>query len=115
MDKSDGIPVGTIAEDTPYDTIENAATDIGIRYQVERGGRRMMTVPCPVHWGVTPEIPKFWSARGNLEPVMTNKQEIMRFLLQPGKGVFAGDVPTENIAKYFGRKFGNVQRVSSSV
>ena len=115
MSKPDGIPGSTIVEYTLHGTIESAIVVVNIQYEVERGSCRAVTTPRLVHWGVTPETPKFWSARGNLEPVMTNKQEIMRFLLQPGKGVFAGDFPTENIAKYFGRKFGNVQRVSSSV
>ena len=69
-----------------------------------------MTQSCPVFAGVSSETPKFWSARGDLEPAMANEQEVARPLLQPAKFVFEDDVPTENIPKYFGEKLENVQQ-----
>ena len=51
---------------------------------------------------VAPEGPKPGSPRGDLEPVMTNEEEIARVFRHVIKGFLGRDVPTENVAEYLG-------------
>ena len=68
-----------------------------------------MAMPArPARWGITPETPNFGGVQSDLEPVVANEQDVARSLLQPVKDVLEGDVPSEDIAKYFWREFGNV-------
>ena len=69
----------------------------------------------PISQVVTPKTPQLWGARGDLEPVMAHKQEVVRFVFQPAKICVEGDVPTENIPEDFRWKFGYIQkRVTSA-
>ena len=68
-----------------------------------------MAMPtCPLHRSVAPETPNFGGVQSDLEPVVANEPEVARSFLQLAEVVLEGDVPLENIAKYFGWKLGNV-------
>jgi hypothetical protein len=111
MNLSDSIPGGTILNHIEQGGVEAAIGPImAIQYQVEWSGPRTAIPSRPVLEGVAPETPKLWGARGDLGPVMANEEEVMGSLLQPAKFTLEGDIPTENIAKYFGWELGNVQQ-----
>lgn len=47
------------------------------QHQVEQSGLRTMAPSSPVYQSVSPETPKFWSARSDLEPMMTDEEEVV--------------------------------------
>ena len=115
MNSSDSIPSGTIPQYIAQGHVERVTITIDTQDQVERSGPRTMMPPRPVFEGVTPETPKLWGTRGDLEPMMTNEEKVVRFFLQPVKIIPEGDIPKENLAKHFGWELENVQqRVSSA-
>jgi hypothetical protein len=53
----------------------------------------------------TPEAPEFWSAQGDLEPVVANEQDIVRST----NSIIEHGVQMENFAKEFVRELVNFQ------
>jgi len=51
-----------------------------IQHQVERSGSGSVMALLPILQGVSPETPKFWGARCNLEPMVANEEEVIRAL-----------------------------------
>ena len=112
MDASDGILGGTILEFVEQGGVGNLVVAIYrlIQDQVEGSSSGMRGPPHPVLGDVTPKTPKFWSTRGDLEPMVTDEQEVVGLLTQPIKVILEGDVPMENLAEDFGWELGNVQQ-----
>ena len=90
--------------------VERAIAVITVQDQVERGGRRTVTPACPFRWGLAPETPNLWGAQSDLEPMVANEQEIARPFLQFVEVALERDVPTEDVAKDFGRECGDIQQ-----
>ena len=81
--------------DRSYGVLHNATPDcilegfiegggvafISIVHQVEWGGRGTVMAFLPVPERVSPETPKFRGVRCDLEPVVTNEEELVRALL----------------------------------
>ena len=67
-----------------------------------------MAPSSPILRGVSPETPNLWSPRGDLESMMANEEEVVRFLIQPIKVTLDGDVPMENITNDLRWEFGHV-------
>jgi len=76
----------------------------------------------PMVQSVSPETPKFWGSRSDLEPVVTNEEEIIRALLKPfgEPTIHMAHLPdkpiSEYVPQYFGRYAGGdvQQRVSGA-
>jgi hypothetical protein len=64
----------------------------------------------PILESTPPETPNFWSARGHLEPVMANEQEVVRSFLQLVEVAREHDIPLKDVAEHFGRELVNVQQ-----
>ena len=62
----------------------------------------------PILRGVAPETPNFGGAQGDFTPVTANEQEVPRSFFQVVQVVLEDDVPSEDIAEYFGWELGNV-------
>ena len=60
----------------------------------------------PLHRSVAQKGPKLWGGGGNLEPVVTNEEEVVRTLPQPVKIFPSGDVPAKDVPEDFGRDVG---------
>ena len=65
-----------------------------------------MIVPRPLLQSVTPKRPKFRGARGDLEPVVANEEEVVRAILHPEKVPSRDGVPTKYVAKDLRRNAG---------
>ena len=105
MNPPDSVSGGTILEYVEQGGVEGRIVVLYTQDQIEWSGPGTATPSCPVFGGVSPETPKLGSARGDVEPVTANEQEVVRFLLQPAEFAFEAGIPTENIPKYFRREF----------
>ena len=54
-----------------------------VQHHVERSGSGTAMAFLPILQGVSPETPEFRGKRRNLEPVVTNEEEVVRALSQP--------------------------------
>ena len=77
-----------------------------VQRKVEGSGPRTLVSLRPLFERVAPETPKVWGVGGDLKPMVTNEEEIVRALLQPAKVSCWGHVPTKDIPKYLGRHAG---------
>jgi len=110
MDPSYRIPGGTIPERITQGGVERVIAKSATQYQVERSGSRTAIPACPFYRGVAPETPNLVGAQGDLVPVMTNEQEVVRSSHQPVEVVLESDIAAEDVAKDFGRECGDVQQ-----
>ena len=118
MNLSYGVPRGTIlecilqgfVEIVPFEPRSVLSEPPSVEYEIEWGRLVSKVSLRPILQVITPETSNLWGARGDLEPVMANQEEVVRSLLQPFKGCLAGDTPTENFPEYFGWKSGHVQK-----
>ena len=70
-----------------------------------------MAIPSsPILRGITPETPNFRSLRSDFEPMVANKEEVVRSLIKSIEIALEGDVPMEKFAKDFGWDLGNAQK-----
>ena len=69
----------------------------------------------PISQVIAPKTPQLWGARGDLEPVVADEQEIVRSLFRSSEICLEGGVPAEDVPEYFRWKSGHVQqRVTST-
>ena len=103
MNPACGIPRVTITERVAQPGIQFAARRC-LQHQVDRSGSTTNMSVCPILYRVVPEAPKLRSTQCDLEPVVTNEEEVVQFARQPSKVSIQDDVPTEEAPQYLGRK-----------
>ena len=86
MNFSYKIACSTFPERVPQVFIENSILVVPpVQDEVESRGSRTEVPFFPVFQTVTPGIPQFWGVKCDLEPVVTNEEEVVRALWYLGK------------------------------
>ena len=112
MKRSYSIACGTVLKRVSQGSVERADRTVlhiialqVVQHEVDGSSSRTFIPPRPLFQRITPETPKLRSVRGDLEPMVTNEEEIVSALQQCTKGeeVFVqDDVPTKDGPENFG-------------
>ena len=82
-----GLSYGVLHDATPDCVLEGfvkvgtRVAFVSIQHQVEGSGSGKVVAFLPILQSVSPETPKFWGSRRDLEPVVANEEEVPRTLL----------------------------------